>query len=34
MPENRVTLTKDGSIQISYTAGNEEAKDRLYDQLK
>ena len=34
VPENRVTLTKDGSIQISYTAGNEEAKDRLYDQLK
>ncbi len=33
-PENRVTLTKDGSIQISYTAGNQEAKDRLYDQLK
>ena len=34
MPENRVTLTKDGNIQISYTAGNQEAKDRLYDQLK
>ena len=32
--ENRVTLTKDGNIQISYTASNEEAKDRLYHQLK
>ncbi|MGZ6563145.1 MAG: GMC oxidoreductase [Solirubrobacteraceae bacterium] len=34
VPENRVRLTKDGSIQISYTAGNQEAKDRLYHQLK
>jgi choline dehydrogenase-like flavoprotein len=34
VPENRVTLTNDGSIQISYTAGNQEAKDRLYHQLK
>jgi choline dehydrogenase-like flavoprotein len=34
VPENRVTLTQDGSIQISYTAGNQEAKDRLYHQLK
>jgi choline dehydrogenase-like flavoprotein len=34
VPENRVTLTKDGSIQISYTTGNQEAKDRLYHQLK
>jgi choline dehydrogenase-like flavoprotein len=33
-PDNRVTLTKDGSIQISYTASNQEAKDRLYHQLK
>ena len=33
-PENRVTLTKDGHIQISYTASNVEAKDRLYHQLK
>jgi choline dehydrogenase-like flavoprotein len=30
---NRVTLTEDGSIQISYTAGNQEAKDRLAHQL-
>jgi choline dehydrogenase-like flavoprotein len=34
VPENRVTLTNGESIQISYTAGNEEAKDRLYHQLK
>ena len=33
-PDNRVTLTKDGDIQISYTATNQEAKDRLYHQLK
>ena len=33
-PGNRVTLTKDGNIQISYTATNHEAKDRLYHQLK
>ena len=26
LPENRVTLTKDGNIQISYTASNEEPK--------
>ena len=34
LSENRVTLTKDGNIQISYTASNEEPKDRLYHQLK
>ncbi len=34
MAENRVTLTSDGSIQISYSATNEEAKQRLYEQLK
>jgi len=34
LPENRVTLTKDGHIQISYTASNEEPKERLYHQLK
>jgi choline dehydrogenase-like flavoprotein len=32
--ENRVTLTKDGNVQISYTAGNDEAKNRLYHRLK
>ncbi|HEY1591145.1 MAG TPA: GMC family oxidoreductase [Solirubrobacteraceae bacterium] len=34
VPENRVTLTEGGSVQISYTAGNQEAKDRLYHRLK
>jgi choline dehydrogenase-like flavoprotein len=34
VPENRVTLTGDGHIQISYTASNEEPKERLYHQLK
>jgi choline dehydrogenase-like flavoprotein len=33
-PENRVTLTKDDHIQISYTPSNVEAKDRLYHELK
>ena len=32
--DNRVTLTKDGNIQISYTANNQEAKERLYHQFK
>jgi choline dehydrogenase-like flavoprotein len=32
--ENRVTLTKDGNIQISYSASNEEPKERLYHALK
>jgi len=30
LPENRVTLTTDGHIQIHYTASNEEPKERLY----
>jgi choline dehydrogenase-like flavoprotein len=34
LPENRVTLNKDGNIQIGYTASNEEPKDRLFHQLK
>jgi choline dehydrogenase-like flavoprotein len=34
LPENRVTLAKDGNITISYTASNDEAKERLYHQLK
>jgi len=34
LPENRVTLTTDGHIQISYTASNEEPKDRLFHQLR
>ena len=33
-PENRVTLTTGGNIQISYTASNEEPKERLYHELK
>jgi choline dehydrogenase-like flavoprotein len=33
-PENRVTLARDGNVVISYQATNEEAKDRLFHQLK
>jgi choline dehydrogenase-like flavoprotein len=33
-PENRVTLARDGRIVIDYRSSNDEAKDRLYDQLK
>jgi choline dehydrogenase-like flavoprotein len=33
LPENRVTLAKDGNVQISYAASNEEPKQRLYRQL-
>jgi choline dehydrogenase-like flavoprotein len=32
--DNRVTLAKDGNVQISYRASNEEPKHRLYHQLK
>jgi choline dehydrogenase-like flavoprotein len=34
LPENRVTLARDGNIQLSYTASNEEPKQRLFHQLK
>ena len=34
LPENRVTLARDGNIQLSYTASNEEPKRRLYYQLR
>ncbi len=34
LAENRVTLAADGNVQISYTASNEEPKNRLFDQLK
>jgi choline dehydrogenase-like flavoprotein len=34
LAENRVTLTKDGNVQISYTPSNEEPKDRLFHELK
>ncbi len=34
LPENRVTLGKDGDIQITYASSNDEPKERLYHQLK
>jgi choline dehydrogenase-like flavoprotein len=34
LAENRVTLTDDGSIRIAYAPSNEEAKQRLYHQLR
>ena len=34
LPENRVTSGRDGNVQLSYTATNEEPKQRLYHQLK
>jgi choline dehydrogenase-like flavoprotein len=34
LPENRVTLTNDGAVQLSYTPSNEEPKQRLFHQLK
>jgi choline dehydrogenase-like flavoprotein len=34
LPENRVTLARDGNIQISYTASNEVPKAQLYHELK
>jgi choline dehydrogenase-like flavoprotein len=34
MPENRVTLEKDGNIKLSYTPNNQVAKQKLYDKLK
>jgi choline dehydrogenase-like flavoprotein len=33
-PENRVTLTDDGSIKLTYTYSNEEPKKQLYRKLK
>ncbi len=33
-PENRVTLKKDGSIQVSYTRTNYTAYEKLKDKLK
>ncbi len=32
--ENRVTLTRDGAIQLSYTPNNQEPKKQLYGKLK
>jgi choline dehydrogenase-like flavoprotein len=34
MPENRVTLTKDGEVTLSYKPTNQVPKERLYNQLK
>jgi choline dehydrogenase-like flavoprotein len=34
MPDNRVTLARDGNVVISYSASNEVPKQRLYEQLK
>lgn len=34
LPDNRVTLDRDGKLHLSYTASNEEPKKRLYDKLK
>jgi choline dehydrogenase-like flavoprotein len=34
MPDNRVTLEKDGSIKLSYTPNNQVPKEKLYDKLK
>jgi choline dehydrogenase-like flavoprotein len=34
LPENRVTLARDGNVQINYSASNEEPKKRLLHQLK
>lgn len=33
-PENRVTLRRDGHVQIGYTPSNDEPKKQLYRQLK
>ena len=33
-PDNRVTLTDDGAIRLSYTYSNEKPKKELYDKLK
>jgi choline dehydrogenase-like flavoprotein len=34
MPDNRVTLDKDGNVKLAYTPNNEEPKERLYQKLK
>jgi len=34
MPDNRVTLDKEGNVRIAYTPNNEEPKKRLYAKLK
>ena len=32
--ENRVTLDRDGNVKLSYKAGNNTARDRLFEQLR
>jgi choline dehydrogenase-like flavoprotein len=34
VPDNRVTLERDGNIKLNYSARNQTAADRLYHQLK
>jgi choline dehydrogenase-like flavoprotein len=34
VPENRVTLERDGTVRLSYSASNATAAGRLYHQLK
>jgi choline dehydrogenase-like flavoprotein len=34
LPENRVTVEKDGNIKLSYTPNNQVSKQKLYDKLK
>ena len=34
MPENRVTLEKDGNVKLAYAANNQESGKRLYHQLR
>ena len=33
-PDNRVTLAKDGSVQLAYKSTNDDEAKRLYDELK
>jgi choline dehydrogenase-like flavoprotein len=33
-PDNRISLTRDGSIKLSYRPNNQVPKQKLYDQLK
>ena len=34
MPDNRVTVERDGNIKLSYTPSNQVPKQKLYDKLK
>jgi hypothetical protein len=34
LPDNRVTLEKDGNVKLIYTANNQESGKRLFRQLK